>query len=102
VDPSAPAQSAFTLQANHSISGRVSIYDRASRQEIPVAGVAVILQEISRECTTDGNGVYLFRDLPPGAYSVVVVHQGEKTQKNVTLPDYPAFPKNIDIHLVAD
>ena len=66
VDASAPAQIAFTLKAIRNISGRVTIYDRASHQEIPVPGITVLLRELSRMSVTDEKGVYLFRDLAAG------------------------------------
>jgi len=61
----------------------------------------VLLRELSRESITDENGVYLFRDLPAGPYSLVVIYKGKESTKEVMLPDAPAFPKSVDINLVA-
>ena len=94
-----PAQVAFTLKAIRNISGRVTIYDRASRQNVPVSGVAVLLREFSGASVTDENGVYLFRDLPAGSYRVFVSYEGKESQRDVVLPNAPAFPKDIDITL---
>lgn len=101
VDPSTPARIAFILKAVRNIAGRVLIYDRASGREIPVANTVVRLRELSRESTTDANGSYLFRNLPAGSYSLKVRYQGSDTTRAVTLPDSPAFLKNIDINVAA-
>jgi Carboxypeptidase regulatory-like domain len=101
VDPSAPAQCAFRLRAIRNISGRVTIYDRTSQREISVARIRVLLRELSRESVTDENGIYLFRDLPAGSYTLVVIYEGKESKKEVMLPDGPAFPKSIDLNLVA-
>jgi hypothetical protein len=101
VEAAVPAQMAFTLKAIRNISGRVTIYDRASQQDIPVSGVTVLLRELSEASVTDENGVYLFRDLPAGSYRVFVSYQGKESQRDVVLPDAPAFPKDMDITLGA-
>ena len=101
VEPSTPARVAFILKAVRNIAGRVLIYDRVSGREIPVANTVVLLRELSREATTDADGAYLFRDLPAGSYSLKVSYQGSDTTKAVTLPDSPAFLKNIDINVAA-
>ncbi len=101
VEAGVPAQVEFTLQAIRNISGRVTIYDRASQRDAPVSGVTVLLRELSGASVTDENGVYLFRDLPAGSYRVFVIYQGEESGRDVVLPDGPAFPKDIDISLGA-
>jgi hypothetical protein len=101
VDPSAPGQCAFTLRAIRNISGRVTTYDRTSQREISVPRITVLLRELSRESITDENGIYLFRDLPAGSFSLMVVYEGKGSKKEIILPDGPAFPKSIDIKLIA-
>jgi hypothetical protein len=101
VDAAVPAQMAFTLKAIRNISGRVTIYDLASRQDVPVSGVIVFLQGLSGASVTDENGVYLFRDLPAGSYRVSVDYKGQEFQRDAVLADSPAFPKDIDIALGA-
>jgi hypothetical protein len=101
VDPSASGQCAFILRAIRNISGRVTIYDRRSQSEISVPHVMVLLRELSRESVTDEDGIYLFRDLPAGSYTLTVLYEGEESRKEVMLPDGPVFPKGIDINLVA-
>jgi hypothetical protein len=101
VDPSAPGQCAFTLRAIRNISGRVTIYDPTSQREISVPRITVLLRELSRESVTDENGIYLFPDLPAGPYSLAVIYEGKESKKEVMLPAGPAFPKSIDLNLVA-
>ena len=99
VEASAPARIAFTLRAIRNISGQVTIYDRASHQEMPVPGITVLLRELSRACVTDENGVFLFRDLSAGPYSLVVMYQGKVFKSDVVLPDVTTFLKGIEINL---
>jgi hypothetical protein len=40
VNPSVPGRSSFTLKAIRSVSGRITIYDRVSQNEIPVPKTA--------------------------------------------------------------
>jgi hypothetical protein len=99
VEASVPAQVAFTLRAIRNISGKVTVYDQASHQEIPVSNITVLLRETSRTSVTDKNGDFLFRDLPAGPYSVVVIYQGREFKKFVDLPNIPASLKDIEINL---
>jgi hypothetical protein len=101
VEASAPAQLAFTLRAIRNISGHVTIYDRASHQEMPLPRITVLLRGLSRTSVTDEDGVYLFRDLSPGLYTLVVLYQGKEFKRDIVLPDGPAFPKGIEINLGA-
>lgn len=101
VDPSAPTHSTFLLKVVRNISGRVVIYDRTSGREIPVANNPVLLRELGRTSTTDANGIYLFRDLPAGSYTLTVTYQEIDATTEVILPNGPAFHKDIDMTLVA-
>jgi hypothetical protein len=99
VDASTPAEVSFTLKAIRNISGRVTIYDRASSQGVPVTGVTVLVPELSRASVTDDNGIYLFRDLPAGPFTVFILYKEKQFRREVVLTDAPSFPKNIDINL---
>jgi hypothetical protein len=101
VEASSPGQISFTLKAARNISGRVTIYDRASRQDMPLPRITVFLRELSLSSVTDENGVYLFRDLLPGPYSPLVMYQGKEFKSDVVLPEAPAFLRGIDINLGA-
>lgn len=43
------------------------------------------------------NGQYAFRDLPPGEYTIVAKHDGREHLATVSVPDGPAFVKDIDV-----
>jgi hypothetical protein len=100
-DASAPTEIAFTLNAIRNIFGRVTVYDRASRQDVPVAGITVLLRELSRTSMTDENGGYLFRNLSAGPYTLIVIYQGKEFKRDVVLPNPPTFSKGIEINLGA-
>ena len=101
VETSDPARVAFTLKAVRNISGRVTIYDGASHQEMPAHGITVFLRELSRASLTDENGVYLLRDLPAGPSGLVVIYHGKEFKRDVILPDGPALSRSVDINLGA-
>jgi len=101
VNASARAQIVFTLRAIRNISGRVTIYDGALHQDMPMPGIKVLLTESSRSSVTDENGIYLFRDLRSGSYTVCVNYQGKQFHRDVTLSDAPSFVKGIDIKVGA-
>jgi hypothetical protein len=101
VEAATPAHVAFTLTAIRNISGRVTIYDRISHQQMPVPRITVLLRELSRVSVTDENGVYLFRGLPAGHYRLIVIYQGNEFESDVVLPDAPAFANEIEINLGA-
>ena len=99
VEASAPTEIVFTLNAIRNIFGRVTVYDRASRQDVPVTGITVLLRELSRTSVTDENGSYLFRNLSAGPYTLIVIYQGKEFKRDVVLPDAPAFSKGTEINL---
>jgi len=101
VEASAPAAVIFILKAIRNISGQVTMFDRVSRHDTPVSGITVLIRELSRVSVTDDKGVYLFRDLSAGSYSLVVIYRGKEFRRGVVLPDSPASPKNIGISLGA-
>jgi cell division septation protein DedD len=49
---------------------------------------------------TDANGLYAFRDLPAGEYTIVATHDGQEQIVAVTVPDGPAFMKEMDVAVV--
>lgn len=80
VQPTSAHAASNAVESNGTISGVVSD-DEGNRVE----GALVILQcaclQDTRETKTNANGLYAFRDLPPGKYEVVVLHgQGTKTR----------------------
>jgi hypothetical protein len=96
-----PAEISFTLSAIRSLTGRVTIYDTGTTQHVPAAGLTVILRELARRSVTDEDGVFLFRNLPAGEFTLVVVYEGKEVVRRVTLPAGPAFVKDAHIDLGA-
>ena len=54
-------------QTNGTIRGTVTLEDSGK----PVHNVAVTITQLKRSVETDDNGVYEFKDVPPGTYTVV-------------------------------
>ena len=100
VGQAAPARPTFVLRPYRSITGRVRLFDRSTGTYVPLAGGTAELIESHRQCTTDENGNYVFRDLSAGAYTVVVVHEGHSYIAAARVPDGPAFLRNVDIAIV--
>src|SRR5687768_18102178 len=48
-------------------------------------------------CSSDLNGQYAFRNLPPGQYTIVATHDGREHSAAVTVPDGPALVNDIDL-----
>jgi cell division septation protein DedD len=65
-----------------------------------LTGATVELQPLGRKLVTDANGLYTFRDLPPGDYTVVASHDRQEHLVVVTVPVGPAFMKDIDVAVV--
>jgi hypothetical protein len=95
----APAQAAFRLQAMRSLSGKVLLRTRPSSRPQPVAGARVRIHELNVECTTDESGAYLFRNLPAGAFTLVVQHDKREVTRTLTIPANPVNIKNFDLPL---
>ena len=83
---------------NGTISGVVT--DEKTKSKIPSA--LVILQcaclQGSRETQTNGNGLYAFRDLPPGTYTVQVLVGKADVSKVTTLPRGAKFRANFSLN----
>jgi hypothetical protein len=94
-----PAQVEFRLQALRSFSGRVLLRTRPSSRPQPVAGALVRIAELNLECTTDTNGAYLFRNLPAGDFTLIVLYEQREISRKVTIPASPGSLKNVDIQL---
>lgn len=82
---------------NGTISGVIT--DAKTKAKIPNA--IVVLQcscmQDSRETTTNANGLYAFRDLPPGTYTVQVLVGQADVSKVTTLPRGAKFRANFSV-----
>ncbi|MCX4247965.1 TonB-dependent receptor [Paraliomyxa miuraensis] len=85
----------------YAASGTISgVVTNAGTKE-PVEGALVILQcsclQEARETQTNSNGLYAFRDLPPGTYTVQVLVGQADVSKVATLPSGAKFRANFSI-----
>lgn len=88
-----PAKAPPSLPATVSIaSGTSSISGRVSHQETkePLSRALMLLHSrdlpVPLEAWTDDNGLYAFRGLPPGTYTVQVLYGQADQSKVTTLP----------------
>jgi hypothetical protein len=97
VEAGKPASAQFTVKALRSIAGRVLVYDKATLQTVPLAGVTVRLKELSLEVKTGAGGAYIFRNLAAGTYTVAIEHEGKEITRTVTLAPAPASVRDVDL-----
>lgn len=97
VNAGAAAQQDFTVKAIRSVGGKVVAYDAQKGQEVPVAGAVVTLRELACAVLTDKNGVYRFKDLPAGSYTVSVVYNGKEHTATAVLTDDPSLIRDANI-----
>jgi hypothetical protein len=108
VESGKPASAQFTVRALRSIGGKVLIYDPATLQNVPLAGVVVRLKELvpdgktaevkTAEVKTGETGAYIFRNLATGSYTVAIEHDGKEIARTVTLPAAAANIREIDLN----
>lgn len=88
---------ALALASSGTISGVVTHSQTKQR----IADALVILQcsclPESRETQTNANGLYAFRDLPPGTYTIQVLSGQADVSKVTTLPKDAKFRANFSI-----
>jgi len=98
VEPGRPASTQFSVKALRSIAGRVLIYDKATLQTVPLAGVVVRLKEVSLETKTGATGTYIFRNLAAGTYTVAIESDGKEITRTVVRPAAPANSRDMDLN----
>lgn len=95
----APTRVDFKIRALRSITGKATAYDEELKKQVPVGGLKVRIPEISREVTTNQNGVFLFRDLPSGHFTVQALLGGKTFSTDAFLPPQPTTLRNVDLNL---
>jgi len=50
-------------------------YDPAKGEYVRVAGATIEISELDRRTTTDSEGRYLFRNMPPGVFTIRINEQ---------------------------
>jgi hypothetical protein len=88
----------FTVKALRSIAGRVMVYDKATLQTVPLAGVLVRLKESRLEVKTGPTGAYIFRNLAAATYTIAIELEGKEVSRTVTLAPAPASIRDIDLN----
>lgn len=94
-----PERVGIKVKAIRAISGKVTRYDRAQLKPAPVPDLTVRIKELSLETKTGSNGVYVFRNLPAGTYTVTAISGENETSRIVVLPSGPAMIRDIDLAL---
>jgi hypothetical protein len=97
LDPAVPNKVALRVRALRSVGGQVLVYDTKVLRQVGVAGVEVVLPELSRRSVTDAQGRYLFRNLPPGAFTLSAASGGRTVSEAVTVPDEPSQQSNLNL-----
>jgi hypothetical protein len=82
---------ALSQQAVSTVEG-VVLRDSTNQ---PLANIQVGLWPTSLEAKTDASGAYVFRAVPPGQYTLVVIHDGIR----VKVPATMNFPQRMNITL---
>jgi hypothetical protein len=114
VEPGKPASTEFHVRALRSIAGKIVVYDKATLQTVPLAGVTVRLKRVSSaasaenppefakevlmEVKTGPTGAYIFRNLPAGTYTVTIENDGKEITRSVTLPPEPASLRDVNLN----
>jgi cell division septation protein DedD len=102
VEETTVGRAAFVLRPYRTVSGRARLFNRQTGRYEALAGTSVELRPLKRRAVSDANGVYTFRDLPPGAYTIVAVHHGREYVASVNVPNGPAIVKDMDVAVLPD
>lgn len=85
------------VKAIRAISGKVTAYDKTVLKPVPLPDVTVRLKELSLETKTGSNGVYIFRNLPAGTYTIAITYGEKEISRRVTVPTGPASMRDVDL-----
>jgi hypothetical protein len=102
VAPTMFSQLSVVIRAARSIAGRIRVFNPRTGNYVPAVSVTVELRPSGQQSVTDGEGRYVFRDLPPGEHMVVVRASARVTATTVQLPLGPATITGIDLSLMPD
>ena len=65
---------------------------------MPLANVTVRLVEASQEMKTGESGVFIFRNLAAGTYTISAMYEGKETVHWITLPAEPTNLRDIELN----
>lgn len=100
VEDTTPGRITFVLRPYRSVSGRARLFNRTSGKYEPLAQTVVELRPLGRRSVTDANGLYTFRDLPSGEYTIAALHNGQERIVALSVPDGPALLRDMDVAVV--
>jgi outer membrane protein OmpA-like peptidoglycan-associated protein len=95
----APTHVDFQVRALRSISGKATAYDAELKKQVPVGDLKIMIPQLSREATTNAHGVFLFRDMPSGHFTVQADLGGKTFSTLAFLPPQPTTMRNVDLNL---
>lgn len=84
------------IPAQRSIAGKIELYDPVAGHNVPLANARVTIDPIGQVSTTDASGRYLFRHLPPGAWTISCDYEGKHYSRTVSLASSPDIETGID------
>jgi hypothetical protein len=94
---SKPEKIEMRVKAIRAISGKITAYDKTLLKPVPLSEITVRLKELSLEAKTGVNGVYIFRNLPAGTYTIAITYGGKEISRKVIVPAGPASMRDIDL-----
>ena len=97
VELSRPERVEISVRAIRAIAGKVTVYDKTLLKTVPLADVTVRLKELGVETRTGSNGVYVFRNLPAGTYTLTASYGEKEVTRQVVIPAGPASMRDIDL-----
>jgi hypothetical protein len=90
-----------TAHALRSVSGTVTDFDPIHGTLSVSAGIDVSIPALGISSTTDSNGVYTLRNLPPGTYTIQVDGGSSSERQSITVPTDPVTLTGIDFRITA-
>jgi cell division septation protein DedD len=102
VEEATPGRAAFMLRPYRTVSGRVRLFNRQTGRYEALPGTTVELRPLKRRAVTDANGLYTFRDLAAGAYTIVAAHRGREYVASVSMPNGPTIVRDMDVAVLPD
>jgi hypothetical protein len=84
-----PREVNYEALANRTVTGAVKVKDPAR--------IRVRILELGRGAWTNTAGVFTFRNLPPGRYTLVAKVGMRRLERTVEIPDGPALLRGIDL-----
>lgn len=99
INANAPQPLHLTVRALRSVAGTVTSFDARRSKLVPAPGITVSIPQLGVVAKTDGNGVYLLRNLPAGTYTLEAGSGASVQRREITLPPDPTTMIGIDFRV---